>query len=105
MYHINMNNLKFEWDNKKAQSNIEKHSISFEEASTVFDDSNAILFDDPEHSLDEERFIMLGFSNRSRMLIVCHCCREENTDIIRIISARKATKNEQKQYFEINEGW
>ena len=100
-----MNELRFEWDNEKAQSNIEKHNISFEEASTVFTDSNAILFDDPEHSLDEERFIMLGFSNQSRMLIVCHCCRGENADIIRIISARKATKNEQKQYIEINEGW
>ena len=95
--------MKFEWDDKKAQSNISKHKISFEEASTVFYDDEAILFDDPDHSEDEERFNMLGFSPSANLLIVCHCIREK--DIIRIISARKATKNEAKQYKEINESW
>jgi len=95
--------MKFEWDDNKAQINISKHKISFEEASTVFYDDEAILFDDPEHSEDEERFNMLGFSASANLLIVCHCIREK--DIIRIISARKATKNEAKQYKEINESW
>lgn len=96
-----MNDIKFEWDNNKAQANIEKHGITFHEASTVFSDENAILFDDPEHSM-EERFMLLGMSSQARMLIVCHCYRSAD-NIIRIISARKAT--ETRQYIEINEGW
>ena len=100
-YNINMNNIQFEWDDNKAQKNIEKHKISFEEACTVFADENAILFDDPEHSQDEERFLLLGFSDRANMLIVCHCYRGEN-DIIRLISAREATSNEKKRY---QKGW
>ena len=96
--------MKFEWDENKAQSNIVKHKISFEEASTVFYDANAILFDDPDHSEDEARFNILGFSESANLLIVCHCTRD-NDKIIRIISARKATKNETKQYTEINESW
>lgn len=99
-----MNNIKFEWDTKKAQINIEKHGISFNEASTVFADEDAILFDDPEHSIEEERFMLLGMSSQAKMLIVCHCYRGTD-DIIRIISARKATKSEAKQYIEINKGW
>lgn len=99
-----MDSIKFEWDNNKARRNIEKHGITFEEASTVFADEEAILFDDPEHSAKEERFLLLGMSIQAKMLIVCHCCRGAN-DIIRIISARKATKNEKKQYVEINRGW
>lgn len=99
-----MNDIKFEWDNNKAQANIEKHGITFHEASTVFSDENAILFDDPEHSMEEERFMLLGMSSQARMLIVCHCYRSAD-DIIRIISARKATKTETRQYIEINEGW
>lgn len=95
--------MKFEWDDNKAQINISKHKISFEEASTVFYDEEAILFDDPDHSEDEERFNMLGFSASANLLIVCHCIRKK--DIIRIISARKATRNEAKQYREINESW
>ena len=96
-----MNNIQFEWDDNKAQKNIEKHKISFEEACTVFADENAILFDDPEHSQDEERFLLLGFSDRANMLIVCHCYRGEN-DIIRLISAREATSNEKMRY---QKGW
>lgn len=96
--------MQFEWDNNKAQVNIEKHQITFEEASTVFYDSDAILFDDPDHSEDEDRFNMIGFSSSANLLIVCHCVRG-NDDIIRIISARKATKNEAKQYKDINESW
>lgn len=99
-----MNNIQFEWDDKKEQVNIEKHGVTFEEASTVFEDESAILFDDPEHSRDEERFILLGLSEQAKMLIVCHCYRGTD-EIIRIISARKATKNEAKQYTEINRGW
>ena len=99
-----MDDLRFEWDPNKAQTNIEKHGISFEEAATVFADENAVLFDDPDHSEDEERSILLGFSCTARMLIVCHCLREKG-NVIRIISARKATKNESRQYIEINKGW
>lgn len=99
-----MNKIKFEWDDNKAHINIEKHDVTFEEASTVFEDEEAVLFDDPEHSEEEERFLLLGMSNRTKMLIVCHCYRGED-DIIRIISARKATKKEAKQYSEFNKGW
>ncbi len=99
-----MNDIKFEWDNNKAQTNIEKHGITFQEASTVFLDENAVLFDDPEHSMVEERFMLLGMSSQAKMLIVCHCYRSAD-DIIRIISARKATKMETQQYNEINKGW
>lgn len=99
-----MNEIRFEWDNNKAQINIEKHGVTFQEASTVFADEAAILFDDPEHSLKEERFLLLGMSSQAKMLIVCHCYRGTD-DIIRIISARKATKAEAKQYSEINKGW
>ena len=99
-----MDSIKFEWDNNKAQVNIKKHGISFNEASTVFLDEDAILFDDPEHSMEEERFMLLGMSNQAKMLIVCHCYRDTE-DIIRIISARKATNTETQQYIEINKGW
>lgn len=99
-----MDELIFEWDPHKAKTNIDKHGISFEEATTVFADEQAILFDDPDHSGDEERSILLGFSAMSNILIVCHCLRGEG-NIIRIISARKATKTEEKQYNEINQGW
>lgn len=94
-----MNEIKFEWDNNKAQINIEKHGISFNEAATVFEDEEALLRDDPEHSEDEDRFILLGMSRVANILVVCHCYRGED-DTIRIISARKATKNETKQYNE-----
>ena len=99
-----MNIIRFEWDKNKAASNLSKHKVSFEEASTVFDDVNAILFDDPDHSEEEDRFILLGMSIEANMLIVCHCVRE-NDSVIRIISARKATKSESEQYTEIHKGW
>ena len=89
--------MKFEWDENKNQINIKKHGISFQESSTVFYDINAIEFYDNEHSQWEDRFLMLGVSDRFNLLLICHCYRE-NENIIRIISARKATKNESKYY-------
>ena len=87
----------FDWDTKKNLSNIEKHGVSFKEAATVFRDDGAIVLNDEEHSKDEERFKIIGFSGNLRLLMVCHCYRDEDS-IIRIISARKATKKEQSQY-------
>ena len=92
-----MTSLSFIWDENKARENLEKHKISFEEAQTVFSDPNARMIFDTEHSSDEERFILLGVSSGLRLLVVCHSYREDEM-LIRIISARKATKNEQKQY-------
>lgn len=92
-----MSELAFDWDDQKAKVNERKHGVSFEEAQTVFYDENARLRYDTDHSLDEERYILLGISNMLRLLVVCHVCREER-GIIRIISARKATKQESKQY-------
>ncbi|MBR3018153.1 MAG: BrnT family toxin [Clostridia bacterium] len=89
--------LSFEWDEHKNAVNQAKHQVSFEEAQTVFYDDRALVIDDPEHSQDEERFIILGMSARARLLIVCHCYRASDT-VIRIISARKATKTESKYY-------
>ena len=97
-----MDILRFEWDDNKNKINKRKHKISFEEAQTVFYDDDALLIDDPEHSRDEERFIILGLSKRANLLVVCHCLRESET-VIRIISARKATKTEAKQYHEWGE--
>lgn len=93
--------LRFDWNPDKAALNYEKHGISFEEAKTVFYDEGAILFDDPDHSQDEERFLILGISQNLRLLLVSHCIRE-NGNVIRIISARKAVKREEKQYEEFN---
>ena len=87
----------FEWDEDKNEDNIKKHGISFEEAMTVFDDDNALYKPDVDHSEEEERFIILGFSINPRLLVVCHCYRESEA-VIRIISARKATKSESEQY-------
>ncbi len=92
-----MNELRFEWDENKNITNRKKHRISFEEAQTVFYDDNALLIDDPDHSEEEERFILLGFSHRANMLVVCHCYRQSES-VIRIISARKATRSEEKAY-------
>ena len=89
--------IKFEWDSAKAVSNKKKHGISFEEAETVFYDEFAVQFYDDENSESEDRFLMLGFSVDARILIVCHCEREKGK-IIRIISARKATKRESEYY-------
>jgi uncharacterized DUF497 family protein len=95
-----MNNMRFEWDKNKNLANIKKHKVSFEEAKTVFYDENARLIPDPEHSTDEERFIILGISDKLKLLIVVHVYKE-NDDVIRIISARKATKSESKYYYEV----
>ena len=92
--------LNFEWDENKNEINKKKHKISFEEAATVFYDDNALMIDDPEHSEQEERFILLGQSNRANILVVCHCYRASDT-VIRLISARKATKTETKQYYNL----
>ena len=87
----------FEWDKRKATTNLKKHGVSFEEAKSVFYDANAILVDDPDNSQDEDRFILLGFSSKARFTVVCHCYREDDY-VIRIISARKATKKESTSY-------
>ena len=92
-----MTELHFEWDETKNRHNVKKHGVSFEEAQTVFLDDYAIRFYDPDHSEDEDRFIMLGISFTLRVLVVCHCHRESD-QVIRIISARKATRQEAKHY-------
>ena len=92
-----MDGIIFEWDEEKDSSNQTKHGVSFEEAKTVFFDDYARLIPDPDHSDKEERFILLGFSSLIRLLVVCHCYRK-NDEVVRIISARKATKTEKKQY-------
>ena len=93
--------MKFEWDERKNQINIKKHKVSFEDAESVFQDCFAVYLDDDEHSLDEERFIIIGISETLyRELYVCYCHRGEDNEIIRIISARKATKQEIKLYQE-----
>lgn len=96
-----MEELKFEWDENKNNINKHKHGISFEEAKTVFYDGDAILFDDPEHSIGEERFLIIGCTETEKICIVSHCYRGSDNSI-RIISARKATKNEKQVYIE---GW
>ena len=93
-----MDSIKFEWDELKASSNVNKHGVSFEEARTVFYDERAKLIGDPDHSENEDRFILLGLSSSLRAIIVCHCYRSEG-NVIRIISARKATTNETKAYY------
>ena len=92
-----METIQFEWDENKNQINQRKHGISFQEAKTVFYDEEALVIDDPEHSEQEDRFIILGLSNQANLLVVCHCDRASDT-VIRIISARKATKTESKYY-------
>lgn len=89
--------IVFEWDADKAISNLKKHQVSFEEAQSVFQDPNALLIADPDHSIEEDRFILLGISKETKILVVCHCYRS-NDEVIRIISARKGTKSESKQY-------
>ena len=89
--------IKFEWDAAKATSNKKKHGVSFEEAQSVFYDEFAVQFYDDDSSASEDRFLMLGFSDEAHLLIVCHC-ESDPGNIIRIISARKATKNESNYY-------
>ena len=92
-----MNEITFAWDDRKNQENQSKHGISFEEATTIFADENARLIHDTEHSQPEDRFILLGFSAKLRILVVVHAYRKDEKDV-RIISARKATPKERKQY-------
>ena len=94
-----MSDLTFEWSSRKASENMRKHGVSFEEAKSAFLDEHARLIPDPEHSDDEDRFILLGLSIQLRLLLVCHCYKE-NENVIRIISARKAVRSEQRQYSE-----
>lgn len=94
-----MGRLRFAWDPRKASANLRKHGVTFEEAQTVFADDNALLLDDPGHSQLEYRSVMLGLSARMRILVVSHTLRDGG-HTIRIISARRATKREQEQYFE-----
>jgi uncharacterized DUF497 family protein len=89
--------INFEWDTPKAAANLKKHQVSFDEAKSVFYDEFAIQFFDDEHSPDEDRFLMLGMSSGAKLLIGCHCEREHG-EVIRIISARKATKRESAFY-------
>jgi uncharacterized DUF497 family protein len=90
-------NLSFDWDPRKAAANLRKHRVSFEDALSVFSDERARLIDDPDHSVDEEPFLLLGLSSSLRLLVVAHCYREAG-GVIRIISARKATREEQRFY-------
>lgn len=94
-----MSSLRIEWHSAKALSNLAKHGVSFEEAGTVFFDEQALLIHDPDHSGSEERFLILGLSAEVRLLVVCHCERE-NGDLVRIISARKANRTERGIYLK-----
>ncbi|MEN8164806.1 MAG: BrnT family toxin [Acidobacteriota bacterium] len=93
-----MKELVFEWDERRENANVKKHGVSFEEARSAFFDGHALVFLDPDHSDDEDRFILLGLSIKLRKLVVCHCFREEET-VIRMISARKADKEEEQEYW------
>lgn len=97
-----MEELRFVWDPRKAKENARKHGVTFEEAQTVFLDDYALLIADPDHSDDEDRFLLLGVSSRLRLLVVCHCYRETG-GVIRLISARRADRTERRQYSERSE--
>ena len=97
-----MKEIQFAWDENKNRTNLAKHGIAFAEAVTVFYDEDAVLFDDPDHSESEERFLILGFSRNARLCIVSHCYRDGG--VIRIISARKATKRESAVYQQYRKG-
>lgn len=90
--------ISFEWDEQKAKSNVLKHSVDFFEASTVFLDEDSLLISDPDHSIGEERFLILGLSKKGNLLVVSHCYKQKE-NIIRIISARKANKKEARDYY------
>ena len=94
-----MNDIRFSWDERKNASNVRKHGVSFEEAQTAFYDETAKVYFDPDHSLDVDRFILLGVSSQLRVLVVCHCYREDES-VIRIISARKADKRDKEDYLQ-----
>lgn len=89
--------MRFEWDEDKAEANVRKHAVSFEEAQTVFFDEDALLYDDPDHSDDEQRLLLIGPSAVLRLLVVVHCYRESD-EVMRIISARRATRRERHAY-------
>jgi len=89
--------LSFEWDPRKAAANLRKHKVAFEDAQSVFSDERARLIDDPDHSADEERFLLLGLGSSLRVLVVAHCYRAGG-GVIRIISARRATREEENSY-------
>lgn len=93
-----MRSLRFVWDPRKNRTNLAKRGVSFEEAQTAFLDANAKVYFDPDHSGAEDRFILLGMNFQLRVLVVCHCCRESEM-VVRIISARKADRSEQKDYW------
>jgi len=92
-----MREIRFAWDPKKAEANVAKHGVSFDEARSVFYDENAVEFYDDEHSEWEDRFLLLGMSSRLRLLMIRHCFRESG-GVIRIVSARKATQRESAHY-------
>jgi uncharacterized DUF497 family protein len=92
-----MSSLRIEWDPRKAEANRRKHGVTFEDATTVFSDERARLIDDPDHSEEEERLVLLGLSSSLRLLVVAHCYRADG-NVIRIISARKATREEERSY-------
>ena len=92
-----MDGLQFEWDPAKDRANKRQHGVGFDEAMAVFFDEHALLIDDDEHSEAEDRFVLLGLSNKLRILLVCHCYRR-NDEVVRIISARKAHKEERAEY-------
>ena len=92
-----MADLRFEWDPAKEKANLRKHKVSFQEAESVFTDEHARLLDDPDHSDAEDRYVLMGLSSRFRVLVVVHTYRG-NEDVIRLISARRATKAEQAYY-------
>ncbi len=91
--------MQFGWDEDKAAANEQKHAVTFEDAQTVFFEEDALLYDDPDHSEDEDRFLLVGPSARLQLLVVVHCYRESD-EVIRIISARQATRRERRDYVE-----
>lgn len=93
-----MTEIHFVWDERKNKANAKKHGVSFAEAQSAFFDERAVVFFDPDHSEAEDRFILLGLSFKLRVLVVCHCYRESET-VVRIISARKADKDEEQNYW------
>lgn len=96
-YDFIMPYIQFVWDDQKGQANARKHEVTFEEAKSAFFDPDARVIHDPDHSGEEDRFILVGMSRRLRVLTVCHCFREQD-EVIRIISARRATRREQNEY-------
>jgi len=97
-----MKELRFEWDQKKNRANIKKHGVSFEEAQSTFKDEHARQFFDPDHSESEDRFMLLGISATLRVVVGCHCFRED-AFVVRIISARKADQSEERDYWEVRQ--